>query len=53
MAIFHFAAFAKQGVRFVEKEDRTTPSCRIEDAPQILLGLANIFGDDGAQIDAV
>src|SRR5438093_5865714 len=48
-----FAAFAKQGVRFIEKEHYTTLSCRMEDAPQILLGLANVFGDDGAQIDAV
>jgi hypothetical protein len=34
-------------------EEETVLGFRIEDAPQILLGLANIFGDDGAQIDAV
>src|SRR6266581_5616570 len=53
VAIMHIGAFAKEGIRFVEKEDRTTAIRRIEDAPQILLRLANIFRDDGAQIDPV
>ncbi len=53
VAIMHIGAFAKERIRFVEKEDRTTAIRRIEDAPQILLRLANIFRDDGAQIDPV
>src|SRR5438552_10644610 len=53
MAILHLGAFAKEGIRFIEKEDCTTAIRRIEDAPQILLRLANIFRDYGAQIDPV
>jgi len=53
VAILHLGAFAKEGIRFIEKEDCTTAIRRIEDAPQILLRLANIFRHDGAQIDAV
>jgi hypothetical protein len=53
VAIMHLSAFAKERIRFVEKEDRTTLPRRIEDASQILLRLANIFRDDGAQIDTV
>ena len=39
--------------RLRRKEDRTILLCCSEDAPQILFRLANIFGHDGAQIDAV
>ena len=53
VAIMHLSAFAKERIRFVEKEDRTTLPRRIEDASQILLRLATIFRDDGAQIDTV
>src|SRR5437773_1401209 len=53
LTIFHVGAFAKERICFVEKEDRTTLLCRIEDAAQILLRLANIFRDDSTQIDAV
>ena len=53
VAILHLGAFAKEGIRFIEKEDCTTAVRRIEDAPQILLRLANIFRDYGAQIDPV
>src|SRR5437773_9539587 len=53
VAILHVGAFAKEGICFVEKEDRTTLPCRIEDATQILLRLASIFRDNAAQIDGV
>jgi hypothetical protein len=53
VAIMHLGAFAKEGIGFVEKEDCTTSFRRIEDASQILLRLANIYRDDGAQIDAL
>jgi hypothetical protein len=53
VAIMHLGAFAKEGISFVEKEDCTTSFRRIEDASQILLRLANIYRDDGAQIDAL
>ena len=53
VAIMHLGVFAKERLRFVEKEDRTAAIRRSEDAPQILLRLANIFRDDGAQIDAI
>jgi len=53
VAIVHIGAFAKERIRFVEKEDRTAAIRRSEDASQILLRLANIFRDNGAQIDAV
>jgi hypothetical protein len=53
MAILYLGPFAKESIRFIEKEDRTTFLRRIEDATQILLRLVNIFRDDGAQIDPV
>ena len=53
VTILPLGAFAKEGICFVEKEDRATRLCRIEDATQILLRLPNLFRDDGAQIDAV
>src|SRR6266705_1306165 len=53
VAIMHLGVFAKERLRFVEKEDRTAAIRRSEDASQILLRLANVFRDDGAQIDAV
>jgi len=53
VAVVHIGAFAKERIRFVEKEDRTAAIRRSEDASQILLRFANIFRDNGAQIDAV
>ena len=53
VAVLQFGTFAKKRISFVEKEDRTILLCCSEDAPQILFRLANIFRDDGAQIDAV
>jgi len=53
VAILDLGAFAKKCVRFVEQKDRATLLCRIEDAPQVLLCLADVFVDDAAQIDAV
>ncbi len=53
VAVLQLGTFAKKRIDFVEKEDRTILLCCSEDAPQILFRLANIFRDDGAQIDVV
>ena len=53
VAVIYLRAFAKERIRFVEKEDRTILPCCSEDAAQILFRLANVFRRDGAQIDAV
>ena len=51
--IFHVSAFAKKRIRLIEKQDRMTILRRIENTVDIFLGLANIFRDDGIQIDPV
>ncbi len=53
VAIMHLGALSEKRIRFVEKENRPAFFRRIEDAIQIFLCLANVFGNDGAQIDAV
>ena len=53
VAIFHVSAFAKKSIRLIKKQDRMTILRRIENTAEILLGLANIFRDDGIQIDPV
>src|SRR4029453_17973804 len=53
VAIFHVNAFAKKSIRLIKKKDRMTILRRIENTAEILLGLANIFRDDGIQIDPV
>jgi len=53
VAIFHVSTFAKKSIRFVEKQDDATILRRIENTAEILLCLANIFGDHSPQIDPV
>src|SRR6266550_3867582 len=53
VAVLQLGTFANKRIDFVEKEDRTILLCCSEDAPQILVRLANIFRDDGAQSDVV
>ena len=53
VAIFHISAFAKECIRLIKKQDRMTILRRLENTAEILLGLANIFRDDGIQIDPV
>ena len=53
MTIFHFTAFAKQRIGFVEEQDCSAVLGRIEHPPQILFGLADIFADHRRQIDAI
>jgi hypothetical protein len=51
VAIFHVSAFAKKSIRLIKKQDRMTIPRGIENTAEILLGLANMFRDDGIQID--
>jgi len=51
VAIFHVSAFAKKSIRLIKKQDRVTILRRIENTAEILLGLANVFGDYSIQID--
>ena len=53
VAVRHLAAFAEQGVGFVEQQDRAALLGRVEDPPQVLLGLADVLADHATQIDAV
>ena len=53
VAIFHVSAFAKKSIRLIKKQDRMTILRRIENTAEILLRRANIFRDDGTQIDPV
>lgn len=53
MAIFHVSAFAKKSIRLIKKQDRLTILRGVENTAEILLGLANVFRDYGAQIDPV
>jgi hypothetical protein len=53
VAIFHVSAFAKKSIRLIKKQDRMTILRRIENTAEILLGLANIFRNDGVQIGPV
>ena len=53
VAIFHVSAFAKKSIRLIKKKDRMTILRRIENTAEILLRRANIFRDDGTQIDPV
>lgn len=53
VAITHPAAIAEERIRLVEEQDGAAGLDRIEDPAQVLLGLADILRDDGAQVDAV
>jgi hypothetical protein len=53
VAIFHVSAFAKECISLIKKQDRMTIIGRLENTAEIRLGLANIFRDDGIQIDPV
>jgi len=53
VAIFHVSAFAKKSIRLIKKKDRMTILRRIENTAEILLGLANVFLDNGVQVDPV
>jgi hypothetical protein len=53
VAIFHISAFAKKSVRLVEKQDNMTTFRRVENAAEILLCFANVFGDYAIQINPV
>ena len=50
VAVFNPRAFAKESVRFVEKQNRGAAFRRIEDAPKILFRLAYIFRNHRAQM---
>ena len=53
MAILNLAAFAEKRVSFVEQQDGPTFFSRVEDAPQVLLGLADVLAHDRRQVDAI
>src|SRR5262249_56934062 len=53
VAVLDVAALAEQRVGLVEQEDGAAVLGGIEDAPQILLGLAHIFVDHRREVDPV
>ena len=53
VAVLHLAALAEQRVGLVEEQDRAAVLGRVEQAAQILLGLADVLADDRRQVDAV
>ena len=53
VAVLDFAALAEQRVGFVEEQDRAAVLGGVEQPAQVLLRLADVFADDGRQIDAV
>ena len=53
MAVLNLATLAKQRIGFVEQQDRATRLGGVEDAPQILLRLTDVFADDRREIDAI
>src|SRR6266545_7406847 len=53
MAIGHLRALAEQSVSLVEHEDGASCLRLVEDASEILLGLADVLTDDRGEVDAV
>jgi hypothetical protein len=53
VAIFHVNAFAKKSIRLIKKQHGMNILRRIENTAEILLGLANVFRDNGVQVDPV
>ena len=53
MTVLDLAAFAKEGISFVEKEDRTAILGSIKEAAQVLLGFADIFAYYCGEVDPV
>jgi hypothetical protein len=49
--IFHFGAFAEEGVGLVKEQDGAAGSRSGEDGIEIFLGLADELADDGSQIE--
>jgi hypothetical protein len=53
MRIMNLRPFPEERVRFIEKKNHILASGGAKDSAQILLRLANIFGDYLAQIDPI
>ena len=53
VAVFDLAALAEQGVGLVEEQDGAAIFGGVEEPAQILLGFADVFADDGGEVDAV
>src|SRR5262249_24869310 len=53
VAVPYLGSLAEQRVRLVEEEDRAAFLGGVEDAPEVLLGLADVLAHDLAQVDAV
>ncbi len=51
VGVFDFGTFAKERVRFVEKQDGVAGFCLGKDAFQILFGFADVFADDGGEVN--
>src|ERR1051325_10671721 len=52
VAVFHLAAFAKQRIRLVKKENRAAILGSVKQAPQVLLRFADVFTYNRREIDA-
>ena len=53
VAVLDLAAFAEQRVGLVEEQDGAAVFRGVEDAPQVLFGLADVLADHLAEIDAI
>jgi hypothetical protein len=53
VAVLDLAAFAEKGVGFIEKQNRSPLFRCVENAPQILFRLADVFAHNGTEINAV
>ena len=53
VAVLDLAALAEQGVGLVEEEDGAALLGGVEDAAQVLLGLADVLADHRGEVDAV
>src|SRR5690606_17274111 len=53
VAVLDLAPLAAEGVRLVEEAEGAAAFGRVEEAAQVLLRFADVFADDGREVDAV
>src|SRR5439155_14002746 len=53
VAVAHLGATAEESIGLVEEEDRAASFSGVKNAPEVLLGLADVLADDAGEIDAI
>ena len=53
MTVLDLAALAEKGISLVKQQDCAALLGGIEDLAQVFLGLADVFADDGAEVNPV